>query len=82
MDRDLVDRPRKKTRFDLASNVVYNVEKLEYTDIVGNFRDSSDPNWGIIGFSRHIRLSAFALRYANLLRNMFDAWSVLTKRVV
>ena len=80
---------RKKQKESKVKNVKFNdietvikVDKINYIDIVGDFRDPvNNPNYSLIGQSRAFRLNKFALNCPlfswNSSRLVFHSWGSL-----
>jgi len=59
MDFSIPGKPGGKIRFAI-DDTIYRIERLSYTDIVGDIRDpENNPNYGEIALLRYMRLNSF-----------------------
>ena len=64
-------RKNGKIKFALDDDI-YLIERLTYTDIVGDIRNKDDPNYGEIAQRRTYRLAIFFENF--ILRKYFLIW--------
>jgi hypothetical protein len=64
-------RKNGKIKFALDDDI-YLIERLTYTDIVGDIRNKDDPNYGEIAQCRTYRLAIFFENF--ILRKYFLIW--------
>ena len=71
-----LDLPKHVT-WDPERVTCISIERLAYTDIVGDIRDDANPNFCAIGCARSIRLSGFA---GGHIESMAERWFQTLKR--